>query len=134
MIRQISIFAENKKGSISTITGILKDENINIEAMIINDSGEFGIIRMLVDDPDRTDQVLKDRRYLVHVDDVYAVDMEDTPGSLNRLLSDISASGVSVDYVYISFSRTKASPIAVFHVEEADGLEESLIWKGYHLL
>ncbi|MCH4035324.1 MAG: ACT domain-containing protein [Lachnospiraceae bacterium] len=134
MIRQISIFAENKKGSLSTLTGILKDENINIEAMIINDSGEYGIIRMLVDDPERTYDILKGKGYLVHVDSVYAVDMQDTPGSLNGLLSDISAAGVNVDYVYISFSRSKANPIAVFHTEVADGLEESLTWKGYKLL
>ena len=134
MIRQISIFAENKKGSLSTLTGILKDENINIAAMINNDSGEYGIIRMLVDDPERTYDILKGKGYLVHVDSVYAVDMQDTPGSLNGLLSDISAAGVNVDYVYISFSRSKANPIAVFHTEVADGLEESLTWKGYKLL
>ena len=134
MIRQISVFAENAMGTMKHITQVLEDAQINMSILITNDSAEYGIIRMLVDDPQRTYDILKGKGYLVHIDSVYAVDMQDTPGSLNGLLSAISESGVNVDYVYISFSRSKANPIAVFHTEVADGLEESLAWKGYKLL
>lgn len=133
MIEQISIFAENKKGAMCAVTDVLERENINMQALVTNDSAEFGIIRMLTSDPDAAYRAFQKAGYLVHRDPVIAVDMEDRPGCLNHLLHDIEKVNINIDYLYISFDRDFTNPIAVIKAPDQDTLEECLTGLGYHV-
>ena len=114
MITQISVFAENRKGAMRKLTGVLGDVGIDIIALVTNDSAEFGIVRMIVDL-------------------VMAVDLEDRPGGLNRLLASIDESNTNIDYLYISYDRALSVPIAVIHSGDLEELEQCLKNQGYHV-
>lgn len=118
MLKQLSIYAENKKGVMQNITGILKNEDINILGSVTNDSAEYGIVRMVVSEPDKAMEALIAAGYLCHVIEVIGVEVEDKTGNLNDLLLTLKDSNVSVDYLYLSFNRDSGKPIMVFHTED----------------
>ena len=99
MLKQLSIYAENKKGVMQNITGILKNEDINILGSVTNDSAEYGIVRMVVSEPDKAMEALIAAGYLCHVIEVIGVEVEDKTGNLNDLLLTLKDSNVSVDYL-----------------------------------
>ena len=134
MLKQLSIYAENKKGVMQNITGILKDEEINILGSVTNDSAEYGIVRMVVSDPDKAREALIAAGYLCHVIDVIGVEVEDKTGNLNDLLLTLKDSNVSVDYLYLSFNRDSGKPIMVFHTEDILEVRECLKSRGYTVL
>ena len=134
MLEQIAIFAENQKGAMHRITNILAQNEINILGSVTNDSAEYGIIRMLVSDPHRTMSVLKDAGYICKLTDVLGVECEDRVGALNSLLEALEESNISVDYLYLSFDREKASPIMVLHVEDPVEVEDCLNARGFTVL
>ena len=134
MIRQLSIFAENKKGAMHQVTQVLADANINMNTLVTNDSAEFGIVRMLVSDSDTACACFTEAGYLVHADRVIAVEIGDTPGSLDGLLKVITESNINVDYLYMSYDRDIAMPIAVLRTGEEFEVAECLKAKGYTLL
>ena len=134
MIRQLSIFAENKKGAMNRITQILYDANINMNTLITNDSAEFGIIRMLVSDTDRAVQVLKDAGYLCHAESVAAAEIGDECGSLNSLLSVISDGNINLDYLYVTYSTLSRLPVAILRTTDLMEVEEFLRARGYTIL
>ena len=133
MIKQISIFAENRKGAMQTLTAALAGANIDIETMVTNDSAEFGIIRMIVSDPELAKKVLTEAGYLVHIDDVISVDLNDTPGGLNTLLLDIKKTNVNLDYLYISYDRKTGVPQAIIQSQDLADFEECLQGYGHRL-
>ncbi len=133
-MKQVSIFAANTKGAMNRITELLKEANINLIALVTNDSAEFGIIRMLVSDPDKAKEVLTNAGYLVQLTEVIGVEISDQCGGLNALLEDITKSNINVEYLYISYLRDSASNvIAVFHVSDESEIEESLTAKGWKI-
>ena len=134
MLKQLSIYAENKKGVMQNITGILKDENINILGSVTNDSAEYGIVRMVVSEPDKTMEALIAAGYLCHVIEVIGVEVEDKTGNLNDLLLTLKDSNVSVDYLYLSFNRDSGKPIMVFHTEDIMEVRACLKSRGYTVL
>jgi len=134
MITQLAIFAENTKGTMRDLTGILADAGINLYGMVTNDSAEFGIVRMLTSDSDKAKEVLKDAGYLVHSDRVLAVNISDECGGLNSLLKVLTDANINIDYIYLSWNRKNASPIAIFSCTEAATVEEFLRSRGYETL
>ncbi len=133
-MKQVSIFAANTKGAMNRITELLKEANINLIALVTNDSAEFGIIRMLVSDPDKAKEVLTNAGYLIQLTEVIGVEISDQCGGLNALLEDITKSNINVEYLYISYLRDSASNvIAVFHVSDESEIEESLTAKGWKI-
>ena len=131
MLKQLSIYAENKKGVMQNITGILKNEDINILGSVTNDSAEYGIVRMVVSDPDKAKEALIAAGYLCHVIDVIGVEVEDKTGNLNDLLLTLKDSNVSV---YLSFNRDSGKPIMVFHTEDTMEVRACLKSRGYTVL
>ena len=127
MLKQLSIYAENKKGVMQNITGILKDEDINILGSVTNDSAEYGIVRMVVSEPDKAMEALIAAGYLCHVIEVIGVEVEDKTGNLKD-------SNVSVDYLYLSFNRDSGKPIMVFHTEDIMEVRSCLKSRGYTVL
>ena len=134
MLKQLSIYAENKKGVMQNITGILKDEDINILGSVTNDSAEYGIVRMVVSEPDKAMEALIAAGYLCLVIEVIGVEVEDKTGNLNDLLLTLKDSNVSVDYLYLSFNRDSGKPIMVFHTEDIMEVRSCLKSRGYTVL
>lgn len=133
MLNQISLFAENKKGALRRITSVLAQAHINIYTMLANDSAEFGIIRLIVTDPDNALKALQDAGYQCRLDKELAIDMSDAPGTLDGILSNLQEANVSIDYLYISYNRQTSTPVAVFKTSEPE-TETFLRGKGYILL
>ena len=134
MLKQLSIYAENKKGVMQNITGILKDEDINILGSVTNDSAEYGIVRMVVSDPEKAKEALIGAGYLCHVINVIGVEVEDKTGNLNDLLLTLKDSNVSVDYLYLSFNRDSGKPIMVLYTDDIYEVECCLKSKGFAML
>lgn len=134
MLKQISIFAENKKGAMQNITKILLDNKINILGSVTNDSAEYGIVRMVVSEPETACNALNENGYLCRTVNVIGVEITDEVGNLNKLLGSINEGNINVDYLYLSFNRQSGKPIMVFHTEEPKEVENVLIQKGYTVL
>lgn len=134
MLKQISLFAANEEGALGKITAALAENGVNIYTMLANDSAEFGIVRLIVDKPDAALAALTQAGYQCRIDRVLAVDMQsDKPGTLDKILKDLSRANVFVRYLYISFDRKTGSPIVVFSTDEPE-TETFLKGKGYTLL
>ena len=131
MVKQISIFAENRKGAMRAITRILSNSGVNIQSFVTNDSAEFGIIRMLVSDPERACVLLKDAGYQIKRTNVMAFEIPDEPGSLDRLLACVEDANVNIDYLYTSFDRESAGPVLVIHADDIEELERFLKGRGF---
>ena len=128
MLSQVSIFAENKKGRLQNITSLLQKENINIWGSITNDSAEYGIIRMVVSNPEHAEKVLAEAGYLCRLTEVLGV------GALNRLLISLEESNINVDYLYLSFNRDSGKPVMVLHTDDVREVSICLTSKGYKVL
>ena len=134
MIRQLSIFAENKKGAMHHVTQVLADAGINMNTLVTNDSAEFGIIRMLVDDTDRASQSLLAAGYLCHADWVVAAEIGDECGSLNALLETLVRGNVNLDYLYVTYSGLSRHPVAILRTQDIMEVEDFLSAQGYNML
>ncbi len=134
MLKQVSVFTENSKGSFQRVTGILAERNINIWGSVTNDSAEFGIIRMVVSDPDGAYNALTDAGYMCRRTNVLGIEMKDEVGSLDNLLISMSKSYININYMYLSFNRDSGMPVMVVHTEDLREVESCLKGKGFNLL
>lgn len=134
MLQQLSIFAENRKGTMADITGTVSDAGIDIVNVVTNDSAEYGIVRMLVTEPEKAAALLENAGYMVHIGKCIGVKIPDDVGSLTRLLRVLRDSGINVDYIYVSYSRDAKTPLAVIHAGDYTEVEECLTAKGYDLV
>ncbi|WP_373217574.1 ACT domain-containing protein [Ruminococcus sp. 5_1_39BFAA] len=131
MLKQLSIFAENKKGVMHKVTDILQREDINILGSVTNDSAEYGIIRMVVSDSEKAVEALTEGGFICKLTDVLGIEVKDEVGNLNHLLEDFLDSNINIDYLYLSFNRDTGRPIMVLHVEDIMEVEACLKSKGY---
>ena len=99
-IRQLSIFLENKTGRLQDVLGVLGNENINITALSIADTSEYGILRLIVSDPDKGYQLLKSCGFSVNLTDVFSLSVSHAPGSLADVLKKFSEENLSIEYMY----------------------------------
>ena len=131
MLRQISIFTENRKGAMRSITRLLAEGGIDIDAFVTNDSAEFGIVRMLVSDPDRAGELLTNAGYQIKRTPVMAFEIPDEPGSLDRLLECVEDANINIDYLYASFDRESAGPVIIIRADDIEELERFLKGCGF---
>ena len=101
-IRQLSVFIENKPGRLSKVLKLIGESGIDIKAMNIADTNDFGILRLILSDVDKAASLLKEKEYAVTITNVIAADVENTPGGLAGALSVLDTEGVSVEYMYAS--------------------------------
>ena len=134
MLKQVAIFAENKKGTFQDITQILQNANINILGSVTNDGPEYGIMRLIVSDTEKALASLKEGGYLCRSNDVIGVELEDKVGNLNQLLLSLEAGNINVDYIYLCFNRDTGKPVLILHTNEIFEVEEYLKGKGFILL
>lgn len=133
-MKQVSIYAENKKGTMQKITGILLEKGINILGSVTNDSAEYGIVRMVVSDAEKASAALQEEGFICRLTEVIGVEVEDEVGNLNKMLTFLVESNISVDYLYLSFNRDSGKPIMVFHCEDIMEVKACLAAKGYTAL
>ena len=118
MIRQLSVFLENKKGRLAEVTGILAKNKVNIRALSLADSADFGVLRLIVNDPEKGATCLRDERMVVQETDVIGVEVPDEPGGLSRVLKIFDHSNINVEYMYATVERIKDSAIVIFKVAD----------------
>ena len=116
------------------ITQILFQENINILGSVNNDSAEYGIVRMIVSDPEKAKEALSAAGYMTRLTDVLGVEVVDEPGNLNALLVALLESNINIDYIYLSFNRASGTPIMVFHAPDVYETQACLRSKGFTVL
>ncbi|MBQ3791718.1 MAG: ACT domain-containing protein [Clostridia bacterium] len=119
-VRQISVFVENKKGKLAEITKLLSDAGVNLRALSIADTQDFGILRLIAADPTAVAMRLSQEGYICNVTEVLAVSLEDRPGSVNRVLTVLSDSGVNVEYAYAFVSSRPGYAHLVLRVSDND--------------
>jgi hypothetical protein len=134
LIKQISIFIPNKKGSLSQLTDILIAHNIDIRAIAVFDTAEFGILRIVVDDPDRAVEILNEEGVVAKVSKVIAVEPEDKPGSLNEIFAILKDADINIDYIYSFIMRKKEMPYIVLKVDEQEKAVEVLTAAGINVI
>ena len=100
IIKQISIFIENKPGRLAEITGIIAQNNVNIRALSVADTSNFGILRIIVDAPDKVEKVLKENEMTVSITSVISVLVEDKAGGLACMLKHLAENNISIEYMY----------------------------------
>ena len=124
MIKQLSIFLENKKGRMWKALDVLEKAGINIRALSLADTSDFGILRLVVPEPDRAQEVLEENGFLVKIGEVIAVGITDKPGGLNKILKILNKSGINLEYLYAFVEQNKNRAIVVLHPENIEaGLE-----------
>ena len=106
-MEQITVFLENKPGRMEEVTGCLANENINIHALSIADTTDFGILRMIVSEPEKAVRVLKKNNFMVKAAEVIAAAMGHSPGSLHKVLLELKSLDISIEYMYAFTSRHK---------------------------
>lgn len=117
-IEQISVFLENKPGRLAEITKIIGDAGIDLRAMSLADTTDFGVLRLMVDNPNKAQELLQGAGCAVSVTQVLAVRIADKPGSLARVLEVLAGAGVSVEYAYASITRDKENAYVIFRVDD----------------
>lgn len=134
MIKQISIFVENKAGRLKAMTNILKDNNIDIRALSIADTKDFGILRLIVNDPDKACGVLKDAECTVTITNVLAVGVDDNPGGLAKVMDTLYENSISVEYMYAFVSKSEDVAYVILRVADNKKAAEILENAGIKLL
>ncbi|MDR1918222.1 MAG: amino acid-binding protein [Tannerellaceae bacterium] len=100
LIKQLSIFLENKKGRFTEVTKILGEAGVNLSAFTVSESSDFGILRLIVSDPDKAIDVLREKRYAVSVTDVVCLYCPNQPGALAKAMDIITRAGIFIEYMY----------------------------------
>ena len=128
------IFIENKKGRLASVMGILKDNNIDIRAMTIADTTDFGILRLIVNKPDEAEKALKEAGLVVSINKVIAVGIPDKPGGIAETLAAIADKSVGVEYMYEYVARNSDNAYFVMRVADNEKAVAALTEKGLELL
>ncbi len=129
-INQISIFLENRPGQLAEITQDLNDAGINMMAINIAEASEYGLIRIIVDDCDKAESVLKENGFLVTVTKVTSVGVSDKPGGLNDVAKIISEAGINIEYMYSLLRERDGIAYMIFKTDDPEKLEKVLTSKG----
>lgn len=129
-VKQISIFIENKKGSLAEVTKFISDKKINLRALSIADTQDFGILRIITDNPDNARELLKNEGYTVTATSVLAVALDDAPGSMAAILSVLSDADISVEYTYAFMSNIQGKAYMIFRVDNNEKATEVLVDAG----
>lgn len=132
-IKQISVFVENKPGAMNAMTNVLAENNIDMRALSLAETKDFGIVRIIVDNVYAATTVLKDAGYVHSVTPVVGVAIPDTPGGLNRVLQVLAAVGVNVEYMYAFLGGKDAEhAYMILRVEDPAAAAAALAAQGIH--
>lgn len=133
-IKQLTIFVENKQGALVSITEALASHNVNIRALSIADTEDFGILRLIVNDNAAACTTLLDQGYLIKTTDVVGVKIGDAPGKLSGALRVLDDAGINMEYLYAFMTRTEKHAYMVLRVADNAAAEAALESAGYHVI
>jgi hypothetical protein len=135
MLKQITVFLENKQGRMEEVTGCLAEKNINIHALSIADTTDFGILRMIVSEPEKALNVLKNEGFMAKTSEVIAIALGHSPGSLHKILRKLTASDISIEYMYAFTSRhNEYDAVVIFSIDNQETVDERLKDSGIPIL
>ena len=133
-IKQLTVFVENKQGALVEITAALSAHNINLRALSIAETQDFGILRLIVNDEAAAEKILADAGYLIKVTEVVGVKIGDEPGKLTAALEVLDRAGINMEYLYAFMARTEKHAYVVLRVEDNAAAESALEAAGFHLI
>ena len=133
-LKQLTIFVQNKQGALVDITETLAKHEVNIRALSIADTQEFGILRLIVNDNDTALKTLSDEGYLLRTTDVVGVKIGDAPGKLSKALKVLDENEINVEYLYAFMARTEKHAFVVLRVADNAKAEAALENAGFHLI
>ena len=133
-LKQLTVFVENKQGALVAITETLAVHNVNIRALSIADTRDFGILRLIVNDSETALKTLADEGYLINTTDVVGVKIGDQPGKLSKALRVLDENGINMEYLYAFMARTDKLAYVVLRVADNAMAEQALEGAGFHLI
>ena len=133
-VEQIAIFLENKSGRMADITAILAQNGINIRAMSLADTADFGILRIIVNDTGSAQKILKENGFTVGITEVIVVEVNDKPGGLAKVLQIIKDGALNIEYMYAFTQKSGETGLIIFRFDELDDAINTLVKSGVRLL
>jgi len=133
-VEQISIFVENTSGRLAEVTDILAKNGINIRALSLADTADFGILRLIVNDIEKTKKILKDNGFTVGQNEVIAVEVPDRPGGLAGILNTLEGKNINVEYMYAFVQKSEGNAVLIFRFDEIESAIDTLLKSGVRLL
>lgn len=133
-VEQISIFLENKPGSLEDVTRALRDAKINIRALSLADTSDFGILRLIVNDIDTAEKVLQSGGFTVRRTAVVAVEVPDRPGGLHSIVELVAQNGINVEYTYAFVDRSGDNALIIFRFDRTEDAIDVLVKNGFTVL
>jgi len=133
-VEQISIFLENRAGRLSEVTRTLAEAGINIRALSLADTSDFGILRLIVSDNEKAKQALKEQGFTVGRTTVVPVEVQDEPGGLQAILDILSAEGINVEYMYAFVQQSGKNAVLIFRFDRTDQAIDVLLENGVKVL
>ena len=133
-IKQLTVFVENKQGELVNITETLSQNGINIRALSVAETQDFGMLRLIVNDDEAAKKVLDNAGYITKVNEVVGVKIGDAPGKLSAALAVLDEKKINMDYLYAFMARTEKHAYVVLRVEDNEIAENALINAGFHLI
>ena len=133
-IKQLTVFVENKQGSLVAITETLSKHNINLRALSIAETEDFGILRLIVNDENAAEKILTEAGYLIKITDVVGVKIGDAPGKLSEALKVLDEHNINMEYLYAFMARTERHAYVVIRVEDNAAAESALVNAGFKLI
>jgi hypothetical protein len=134
MVKQISVFLENKEGRLAEVTKTIAGSGINIRAMSIADTTDFGIVRFIVNDPELAKKVLEEAEFTVSVKDVLAIGITDEPGSLSKALSCLQNDNIVIEYMYAFIGKCEGKALVILKVSDNEKAVISLTENGIAII
>ena len=133
-MKQLTVFVQNKKGTVVSVTDILSQREINLRALSIAETEDFGILRLIVSDTEAAEAALTERGYLIKTVDVVGVKIGDAPGKLSEALGVLDRANINVEYLYAFMARTERHAYVALRVESNAEAEAALTAAGFHLI
>ncbi|MBN2015069.1 MAG: ACT domain-containing protein [Candidatus Altiarchaeota archaeon] len=134
MIKQISIFMKNEPGRLLKVTKILADSGIDIRALTVAETADFGILRLIVNEPDKAYRVLKEKEIAVVEHDVLGVEVNDRPGGLARIAEILNNEGINIEYMYAFVTKSHEKAYVVLRLDDLEKGKKILEKKGIRLV
>lgn len=133
-VKQISIFLENKSGRLSEVTRTLGENDIDISALSIADTTDFGILRLIVNDPERAEKILKAEGFTVSATSVIAIGVQDKPGGLAKALDILDKEQIGIEYMYAFVSKSEDEALVILKVADPEKAMDTLQANGISVL
>lgn len=133
-VKQISVFMENRPGRLAAITKVLKDNNIDIRAINIADTTDFGILRMIVNDPEKAEKVLRANDMTANAADVIAISIEDNIGAFSDVITILKNKDISIDYIYSFIGEKSSKAVIIIKTNDLENSVAALSESGVRVL